>query len=301
MKAIALLFALPLLLAAQRPEIVRPTVRNGIVRTWWPNGTLQSEIEFQNDVYHGVARRWYETGRPYELRHFDRGHEAGVQQSWTEGGEMYLNYEVRNGRRYGFVNSKPCAPVTMAEAAGGSGLPFYTGADFTPQWTPSAPRDLPVLDLLTQRNTAFHDADLAGRIHVASFLFTRCNGVCPVLVERLKRLQSEAPADVALVSFTVTPDRDRPQDLAAFGSAKGIDPARWHLLTGSARQIFDLARNFYFADDRRLGDEDNTFLHTEKVLLVDRHGRLRGVYNGTLPFEIEKLVADVRRLKQSTE
>jgi protein SCO1/2 len=39
------------------------------------------------------------------------------------------------------------------------------------------------------------------------------------------------------------------------------------------------------------------FLHTEKVLLVDRSGRLRGVYNGTLPFDIDRLLGDITQLR----
>ena len=38
------------------------------------------------------------------------------------------------------------------------------------------------------------------------------------------------------------------------------------------------------------------FLHTEKVLFVDQNGRLRGVYNGSLSFEVEKLIVDIELL-----
>ena len=34
-----------------------------------------------------------------------------MQQAWTPDGELYLNYEMRNGRRYGYVNARPCASV----------------------------------------------------------------------------------------------------------------------------------------------------------------------------------------------
>ena len=38
------------------------------------------------------------------------------------------------------------------------------------------------------------------------------------------------------------------------------------------------------------------FLHTEMVLLVDDRGRLRGVYNGSMPFEVAKLIEDIDTL-----
>jgi hypothetical protein len=56
-------------------------------------------------------RSFYPDGRPFELRHFLNGREEGLQQAWTESGELYINYEMRNGRRYGFINARPCRPV----------------------------------------------------------------------------------------------------------------------------------------------------------------------------------------------
>ena len=56
-------------------------------------------------------RTFYPDGRPYEVRHFLHGREEGLQQAWTDDGTLYVNYEMRNGRRYGFINAKPCRPV----------------------------------------------------------------------------------------------------------------------------------------------------------------------------------------------
>jgi hypothetical protein len=103
------LILLVTLAAAQIPGGPTAAVRHQ--DTWWPNGHLRSSATYVNDVYHGEYRTWYASGHPYELRHFDRGREAGLQQSWTEDGTLYLNYETRNGRRYGLINAKPCLPA----------------------------------------------------------------------------------------------------------------------------------------------------------------------------------------------
>lgn len=265
-----------------------------VVKTWWPDGTLKSMAHYAGDVLHGEYRTWYASGRPYELRHFDRGRESGVQQSWTADGELFLNYEVRDGRRYGYVNARPCVPVDAPQHA--APLPYYDSAELTPRWTrPAASRPFE-FDLLTQRATKLTPADLRDRIHVASFIFTRCDGICPTMMKQLRRVQAEAPRDVTLVSFTVTPNLDRPADLAAFGARERVDPDRWLLVTGDESQIFGLARDFYFADDRRLRETPGAFLHTEKVMLVDRNGDVRGVYNGTVPFDMERLLEDITKL-----
>jgi antitoxin component YwqK of YwqJK toxin-antitoxin module len=56
-------------------------------------------------------RAWYPSGRLAEVHHLHDGREEGLQQAWTEDGTLYVNYEMRNGRRYGFMNARPCSPV----------------------------------------------------------------------------------------------------------------------------------------------------------------------------------------------
>ncbi len=89
------------------------------VEEFWPNGTLRRAFDVRKDVRHGEYRTWTIDGKPYELKHFADGREDGLQQAWDENGRLYLNYEVRDGRRYGMVNAKPCLP---ADDAGMSSL-----------------------------------------------------------------------------------------------------------------------------------------------------------------------------------
>jgi protein SCO1/2 len=180
-----------------------------------------------------------------------------------------------------------------------SGLPFYASADFTPAWTPSPPARLR-FSLRSQTGGVFSDRDLAGRVYLASFIYTRCTGLCPTLVSNLRRFErGTAGRDVLLVSYTVTPDLDTPKVLAEFGGMHGIDASRWKLVTGDRQQIYRLAREVYFSSDERLAtslNAPNALLHTEKLVLVDTRGRLRGVYNGTQPFDIDHAVADAEAL-----
>ena len=180
-------------------------------------------------------------------------------------------------------------------------LPYYDDPDFTPHWTAVMHR-LGEFSLTTQTGRQVSQADLAGRIHVASFMFTSCPSLCPTLVRELKRVQ-DATAGVpglTIVSYSVTPGSDTPARLAEFGREHGIDASRWMLLTGEPSTIASLARRSYFADDPRLVHEatgaGDQLLHTEKLLLVDEAGRLRGVYNGTMPFDVNRLIDDIRTL-----
>jgi len=190
----------------------------------------------------------------------------------------------------------------MIEALGSvPALPFYDRSDLTPRWTRSVDHRIADFDLVTQTGERLRRDDLLGRVHVASFIYTRCAGVCPAMVTQLSKIQKAIAGheEAMLVSFSVTPQHDTPQTLAAFAEDRGIDAATWKLVTGDPEQIYGLARSSYFADDGRLDARTpaaEQFLHTEKALLVDRHGRLRGVYNSTLPREAEKLLADLEQL-----
>jgi protein SCO1/2 len=274
-------------------------VASALRRTYWPDGALRTAATYKDGAYDGEYRSWYANGRPFELRHYVAGHEAGLQQAWSDTGVLYINYEARNGRHYGMENSTPCvsgdpervAPRTPSRK---TTVPYFEDRTFTPHWTPVEHR-IGEFRLTTQTGKAVTNRDLAGRIHVASFIYTRCAAVCPLLVRQLLRVQeaTRGMPDVTLVSYTVAPDTDSPAVLASFGRDRGVDATRWWLLTGDRRQIYSLARRSYFADADRADD----FLHTEKVLLVDGAGHLRGVYNGTQPFEIDQLASDIARLR----
>ncbi len=193
--------------------------------------------------------------------------------------------------------------AAVATAPSPSALPYYDSRDFTPRWSEVSHQVAP-FQLVDQENQPLTERDLEGRIHVASFLFVQCPNLCPTLVHRLKPVQEAIrdQTDVLMVSYSVTPLIDTPEALAEFGRARGIDPAHWRLATGELSEIRRVIGGSYFADDERPFDgvAQSRLLHTEKVLLVDRHRRLRGIYNGTNAFEMERLVEDIATLRAET-
>ena len=112
----SLLIVMLLAGAVASPPPVAEPVRT--VETFWPNGVRRSAGEYLGEFRHGEYRTWRQDGSPYELRHYEHGRESGLQQSWSDDGRLYLNYEVRNGRRYGFINSMPCQPAAADGTSG---------------------------------------------------------------------------------------------------------------------------------------------------------------------------------------
>jgi protein SCO1 len=186
------------------------------------------------------------------------------------------------------------------------GLPFYHTADFTPQWL-SEQSQLDTLHTLAnfeftnQNNQKITQDSLQGKVHVACFFFTICPSLCPKIMGNMKVVQDSLKNDKAflIASYSVMPDRDNVATLRKYATNNQIIDSKWHLMTGNKKQIYEIARKSYFADEN-IGVQKgvNDFLHTENFILVDKNLHIRGVYNGTLQLEIEQLIKDIRELEK---
>ncbi len=155
--------------------------------------------------------------------------------------------------------------------------------------------------LTDQNGESFTRKDLENKIHIADFIFTRCGNptFCPRMSKQLQRVQKEfaAQEEVELVSYTIDPEYDTPTVLKAYAQDYNANPEKWHFLTGDKRKIYDLAFNAYKVSAM---DEEKTitpdFLHSNKLVLVDKQGRIRGYYNGSDTEDVDKLIVETRVL-----
>ena len=70
-------------------------------------------------------------------------------------------------------------------------------------------------------------------------------------------------------------------------------------MRGNKKALYDIARKGYFAVSKVEENIQDAFIHTENFILVDNNQRIRGVYNGTMPYEVKRLVEDIYYLKKS--
>ena len=185
-------------------------------------------------------------------------------------------------------------------------IPFINKPDFTPEWIKqndpgySTIHRIPAFSFTNQDGETVTEKTVGGKIYVANFIFTRCAGICPKMTANMSILQEKFKndGDVLFLSHSVTPESDSVPVLKKYALAKGVISGKWHLLTGKQEDIYRLAKKEYFAGDT-IGyyQTGNEFLHTENFILVDKHRRIRGVYNGTLVIEMERLEDDIKSLK----
>lgn len=162
----------------------------------------------------------------------------------------------------------------------------------------SRPEPLPIMgevphfELTAETGQPFDSKSLDGRIWVASFIFTNCDGPCPLMSRHMRNLQSQSPG-VTLVSFTVDPARDTPEVLAAYAKRFKTDPARWVFLTGEQARLNDLALGAF-----KLNSVDGSMNHSTRFALVDRRRRIRGYYITGEDGFMTKLLHDIRQLER---
>lgn len=156
---------------------------------------------------------------------------------------------------------------------------------------------VPGFRLINQDGQPFGSAQLTGKIWIADFVYTTCPGPCPMISSRMSELQKPLEkTDVHLVSVSVDPEKDTPEVLRGYAERLHAQPNRWDFLTGSKSAIYDLSRNgFKLAVDDG-SDEEGVPVHSTRMILVDRHGTIRGYYDALAPDAVTKVLADSNHL-----
>ncbi len=102
--------------------------------------------------------------------------------------------------------------------------------------------------------------------------------------------------DVHLVSFSVDPEKDTPDVLRGYGEKLHADPERWDFLTGPKSAIYKLSHDGFKLAVSDGSDEAGIPVHSTRMVLVDRHGQIRGYYEAMEADAVTKLLADTNHL-----
>jgi cytochrome oxidase Cu insertion factor (SCO1/SenC/PrrC family) len=155
-------------------------------------------------------------------------------------------------------------------------------------------------------------ADLTNHVWVADIIFTRCAGPCPRMTGQMKSVEAQLPpdSDTKLVTLTTDPDYDSPAILKRYGQHYDADFNRWIFLTGTKAEVANLAAGSLKLGSTPIAPKDqqnaaDLFIHTTIFVLVDKHARLRGIFEtGGTDVDWDNkvrpdLLADIRRLERA--
>ena len=166
---------------------------------------------------------------------------------------------------------------------------------------PDQERTLGNFSLTDENGRTVTRAELDGSFLVVSFLFTGCSLTCPEVTRRMVEIQqlTATNPDVRLVSLTVDPRSDTPPVLAKWGARFGADTNRWDFLTGEKKVLHELIAKSFLAHDKSdpFNSMPGNFTGTERIAVVDKHGRTRIYFDGLRPETAAAVVAEIARLR----
>lgn len=164
---------------------------------------------------------------------------------------------------------------------------------------------VPEFSLQNEFNKPFGTKDLMGKFYIANFMFTSCPTTCPALMEKMDVIQNRIRGlgtKAAIVTFTVDPKHDTPEVLFKYARKRNSNPFIWNYLTGKEGDLkkividgFKVPMGNKEAVEKKLENKSITLfdiVHTEKVVLVDNKGQVRGYY-GTNKIEMDRLMIDL--------
>ncbi len=166
-----------------------------------------------------------------------------------------------------------------------------------PTRTLSALGIVPDFTLTKQDKTPLSLKDLKGKIWVADMIFTNCAGTCPMLTSAMASLQQslvKKNTGVQLVSISVDPNNDTPEVLADYAKQFSADTRTWSFVTGPVATIYTLAKDgFKLTLDSAHADTKEPIVHSERLVLIDKQGVIRGYYDGTADDTQSKILTDI--------
>jgi len=162
---------------------------------------------------------------------------------------------------------------------------------------------IPDFTFVAQDSSERGRKEMEGKITIVDFMFTSCPSICPIMSNEMERVQDafRSQEAVQIYSISIDPGYDTPSVLAEYAEKHGASPNKWFFLNGSKEVTYDLVRcGFALPIVDGQGRPDD-FVHSDKFILVDGKGRIRGYYSGTEREGVDKLILETKILLYGME
>ena len=178
------------------------------------------------------------------------------------------------------------------------------------------PKRLPVIgagdhrvrqfSFIDQEGKTITNEDVRDKIYVVEYFFTTCKGICPKMNENMHKVYEafRGNENVMILSHTVDPVKDTVQALKEYSLRFDADTKQWLFLTGDKKELYDMARYSYLVtavDDTAVVDIQSDFIHTDRFVLVDKTGHIRGQYKGTDIGSVNQMIGDMKELLKEND
>jgi protein SCO1/2 len=164
---------------------------------------------------------------------------------------------------------------------------------------------VPKFSLVDERGEAFTDEALRGNVTIVSFIFTRCDSICPITTMKMQGIQEktfDAADSIKLLSISIDPTYDTPPRLAEYAKRYKADAARWRFVTGPLEKIRALVEKTFMQNMQVEGVSPGgmpSIAHNGYFALVDKHGHMRKSYDSRDIQRLDELIRAARFLART--
>jgi protein SCO1 len=156
---------------------------------------------------------------------------------------------------------------------------------------------IPDFAFIDQDSQMVSSLTVQDKVYVTDFFFTTCPTICPKMKSQMLRIY-EAFADdprVMLLSHTIDPKHDTVAVLRDYADRLQVDSNKWRFVTGEKDSIYSIAMQ-YMVSAMEDEEEPGGFVHSGAFVLVDQNRHVRGIYDGTDPAQVDRLIRDIPAL-----
>ncbi len=157
---------------------------------------------------------------------------------------------------------------------------------------------IPEFTFTNQEGNPVGRKEMEGKVTIVDFFFTSCPSICPVMSKEMERVNDmfrEEPK-VQIMSISIDPEYDTPQILKTYADEHNAISGKWHFLTGPKDVTYQLARCGFVLPTLDGNGVPDDFVHSDKFILIDELGRIRGYYSGTNREDVDLLMLETKVL-----
>lgn len=175
------------------------------------------------------------------------------------------------------------------------GFPGNQPTDENGELAPEPVRDWTYVN---QDRDTVTNKDLLGTVYVVDFFFTSCPTICPTVKSNMLRIHERFGDrdDFKLVSFTIDPKRDTPEEMKSYAQKLGVsDTKDWWYLYGDKLETYELDADYLSVAEEN-PNAPGGFDHSGYIILVDKKGYVRAYASGLQTDEVDHLMEDIELL-----
>ncbi|PZV85288.1 protein SCO1/2 [Algoriphagus aquaeductus] len=157
---------------------------------------------------------------------------------------------------------------------------------------------IPEFSFASQEGSRIGRKEMEGKITIVDFFFTSCPSICPVMSKEMERVNDmfRDEPKVQIFSISIDPEFDTPEILKQYADDHQAIPGKWHFLSGPKEETYRLARCGFVLPALDGNGVPDDFVHSDKFILVDEMGRIRGYYSGTNREDVDLLMLETKVL-----